>query len=852
MRTGWLTESNTLTIMRLHTMAAILLVFAAHAQQPMTPSVQLAANGAARMSVVVAEGATEQMRQTAADLAAYLGRITGAKFAVSTGDGSDGIAVGTAADFPGLSYTQALAVDDFTDREAYVLKTHADGVHVIGATELAAEHAVWDLLYRAGYRQFFPGAHWEIVPNIPDLEFALNTEERPDYHTRRIWYGYGPWDYAKEPYARWCARNRTRSAFTLSTGHAYGGIIRRNKVAFDANPDFYGLTGGERKSSKICVGNSRLRELVCNYALAQFRKQPGMDSISMDPSDGGGWCECGQCAGLGSITDRALTLANTVAQAINREFNDKYVGMYAYGFHSPPPNIRVHPNVVISIATAFIRGGHTLDELISGWTRQGAAIGIREYYSVHTWDRDLPGRARGSNLDYITRTVREFHRKGARFMSAESSDNWAPNGLGYYVAARILWDIDEASRVDLLIDDFLTRAFGAAKTPMARFYELIDGANRALVAEDQIARMFRLLHEARALAGDPAVIARITDLVLYTRYVELYRSYDAARGATRQIAFEAMIRHAYRMRTSMMIHTKALYRDVPHRDRQITVPDNAAWTVPEPKNPWKSSAPFTDAEVSKFLTDGITAHIPVELDFESKRYSTDLVPAAPLQLPPVKMGAAATGRGERAFYTWIDNVPSEITLRITGGLIKHYRDRGNVKIALWQLGGASATGERETKVAEDNSVPPDGVERTVTLAALQPGLHKIVVSDGRDLTRVAWPPGMHMTFRSTCDEPVRPQGRWHLYFYVPRGTKTIGLYADGPGNLLDPTGKDVLTFGRAGNYYSIPVPEGRDGALWKFHHSAGTRHLMTVPPCLARSPDELLLPKEVVEADTAP
>ncbi len=30
-------------------------------------------------------------------------------------------------------------------------------------------------------------------------------------------------------------------------------------------------------------------------------------------------------------------------------------------------------------------------------------------------------------------------------MSAESSDNWGPNGLGYYPAARMLWDVDEAA-----------------------------------------------------------------------------------------------------------------------------------------------------------------------------------------------------------------------------------------------------------------------------------------------------------------------------------------------------------------------------------------------------------------------
>ncbi len=45
------------------------------------------------------------------------------------------------------------------------------------------------------------------------------------------------------------------------------------------------------------------------------------------------------------------------------------------------------------------------------------------------------------------------------------------------------------------------------------------------------------------------------------------------------------------------------------------------------------------------------------------------------------------------------------------------------------------------------------------------------------------------------------------------------------------------------------MPDGRDGALWKFEDCQGQRLLMTVPPFLARGAEELLLPAEVVDAD---
>jgi hypothetical protein len=52
------------------------------------------------------------------------------------------------------------------------------------------------------------------------------------------------------------------------------------------------------------------------------------------------------------------------------------------------------------------------------------------------------------------------------------------------------------------------------------------------------------------------------------------------------------------------------------------------------------------------------------------------------------------------------------------------------------------------------------------------------------------------------------------------------------------------------NYWSVPVPAGQDGKLWRFDQARGEFKLMTVPPYLARSAAELLLPAEVVKADT--
>jgi len=105
---------------------------------------------------------------------------------------------------------------------------------------------------------------------------------------------------------------------------------------------------------------------------------------------------------------------------------------------------------------------------------------------------------------------------------------------------------------------------------------------------------------------------------------------------------------------------------------------------------------------------------------------------------------------------------------------------------------------------------------------------------------------------SSLDEPAQCQGRWQLYFYVPRGTVTVGGFSTGNrGTLHDGDGNVVFNFAEMdeAGYFSVPVAEGQDGRLWRFDNATGARMLMTVPPYLARNGKELLLPREVVEAD---
>ena len=303
---------------------------------------------------------------------------------------------------------------------------------------------------------------------------------------------------------------------------------------------------------------------------------------------------------MGSISDRALTLANEVAEAITQHYGDKYVGICAYNMHSPPPSIRV-PHVIISVATSFIRGGYTLDQLIEGWRAQGATLGIPR---ISGCQRLGPRSARARTR--LRPELRHHHHptlpRAGRFYSAESSDNWGPNGLGYFIAARTLWDLDEAGRREELVARFLSDCFGSAAEPMRTYYELIDGANKPLLCPDLLGRMYGALALAReAAADDEAVLGRINDLVLYTRYVELFQAYSNAEGEVRQRPSRRSSPRLSDAREHDGAH-QALYRDLVNRDlrcrsggRRVNVPET---------NPWNDSTPFSDG-AGDLISEGI-------------------------------------------------------------------------------------------------------------------------------------------------------------------------------------------------------------------------------------------------------
>jgi hypothetical protein len=517
-------------------LTAALLPAASSVTARESQALLLASNRVAAFSIVISENASKNTKTVADELASFLQRITGAPFDVKPGDGSEGIVLGTIAEFPHAELAAPLKVRDrFDGREAYAIRTETKRLLLLGATDLGASHAAYRFLELIGCRWFFPAGAWEVVPSLPVLELNFNESDRPALLSRRIWYGWGHFSdpvlgsKTHHDYLNWGRRNRMAASLTIRAQHAWEDVIGQNREAFKANPEWLALVQGERKGPQFCASHPDVRRLCIEYARNYFKRHPDQDMVSMEPSDGAGQCECESCAALGSISDRVFGLANTVAQTVAREFPGNMVGVLAYHLHSEPPAFELEPNVYVQLTAGFTTGRYTFEELMDLWPKQCRNLGFYDYFSVWSWDQDrLPG-GRAGNLAYLRKQIPRYIERNATSMDAESGNNWGPHGRGYYIANKLMWN--PKADVDALLEDFYKRAFGPAAEPMRRYYERVDAGNRAPFSRHLLALGFRDIEEATQRAADREdVLARLDQIKGCLRYEHLRWQLDRNRS----------------------------------------------------------------------------------------------------------------------------------------------------------------------------------------------------------------------------------------------------------------------------------------------------------------------------------
>lgn len=824
--------------------------------------------GATKIDIVVSATAAVGTIEKANLLASYLNKITGSTFEIKTGDGKEGIAFGLISDFSSWSDEITFSTTGVHDRETYIQKPHANGMILLGTTDNALENALWGFLTDLGYRQYFPGTEWEYIPHLDIIKISKTKIKSPAFLQRSFAFGQNflvpDMDVL---YNDWKRKNLRSPSVNVSVSHRYSSIKAAYPDAFAAHPEYSPQNG---TGTGLCTYESGVQNLATDFAKMDFENNPTLDGASMSPNDGGTvatWSGCPSDPGT-STTDKALHLANTVARNLTQssEYKDKLIGMYAYNDTTlPPVTESVDPNVRIFAATAFIKGELNIDEIIKGWVARGAKnMGIRDYTCVFDWSQELPGQNSAIFLDDVHAKASRYKGEyGMSYFVSEVCGGFGSIGPGLYLWSRMLLDADSKDAPlsgTEVFEEFLRNMFPGVEEPMREFYENLGVTGKKILVSDHLlGTLYSKLDEALHQTSDELIRKRILNLALYVRYSEMYRDFKMDATNTqltleqKTLQLDALVEYVYRIRTTFMVAFRTFIDSLntvdPTTDDSIfeslkiyrNNSFNTVYSVTKANPPLYTRALYSEDEILKFISDGL-ANNPI-LEWEPVIYSEDLMPAAgELVLNNVtasKMGTYTRYDQELIFYA----TPEQLSfpLKLTSGYISSKLSLGAVEISVYPASNESVIYQTKNAV--------DKVTREFTITVPAPGLYRLVLTNNEAGSAIVMP--STLAFGKYVDDRVIRMG-WHpnfdAAFYVPKGTTVIGGFAGGANvQLQDANGVKVSGI-LPDNYFTIDVPAGMDGKLWRFKDCTECR-LYTVPPIVFLDDQNALLPIEVIEAE---
>jgi len=480
------------------------------------------------LALVLPADCPEQRQVVAADLAATLGRMTG-----------EPVPVGMAADAEAIpGGPRVLLGDEFAPEpvranltaerigyDGYVVRSLDDETLLLcGRTEAGHANAVYGWLRELGCRWFMPGPHGEVIPELQELVLAdWDLTERPAYVHRQLWYsGFrhvqepspGEFEALMAELATWQRRNRMGQGVPVRFGHSFLHVVPPADY-FETHPEYFAERDGRRVSDgQLCTTNHEVIDIFADAAIDAFDENEDLQSFSLSPNDGHGWCHCANCEVLDppdargterGKADRVVTFVNAVARRVQERHPDRWLAFYAYaGCVAPPTHADPDDNVLVVLAhyaLDHLRGiddpaspwNVTFKGYVDGWGAVSEQMFIREYYCRY-WAAWPMWPAVAADIPYLwTRSFNGFNAELE--YRAEGAE------IGWYLLGQLCWDPEQDP--ELLLAEYLRGLYGPAAEDMRAYFEILreaasDPQLRARGGLDEIPGLFPPERIARA------------------------------------------------------------------------------------------------------------------------------------------------------------------------------------------------------------------------------------------------------------------------------------------------------------------------------------------------------------------
>ncbi|MEK7225246.1 MAG: DUF4838 domain-containing protein [Bacteroidota bacterium] len=724
--------------------------------------------------------------------------------------------------------------------EAFSIDAGSGTVRILGNSNMAIGHGIFSYLELLGFRFYFASPDWHITPSNPALFPKWNVVSKPSFLHRRIWYGYGTGSkIADEDYNFWVMANRLGGSMNASFGHAYEDIAFRNLDTFAKHPEwcFPPLPKGTLPYDiKFDVTKEDLIQFIIQDVEKRIQKslKEGTDvykMISMAPSDGLGTCNTPACHQLGSITDRVYYLTNRVAKAIQKKYPATMIGCMAYGEYMPPPTKKIEPNVFVAITTAFNTTKYSIEQLTDEWRKKGANVGIYDYFSWYAWDFDLPGQSLASKTSDIEKSIKKYYNKGVKAYDAESSIGWISKGLGYYLAAKYMWDINTDG--ESIKKGFFGLCFNKAAGTMKKLWQEWENYSYTAVRESDLARWIDYTWDAEKQEQDPLVKKRLFQVKSYLHYLVLYRNYQMSKSESTLLS---LLNYGYRKLDDGSVAGFPAFFELGNRsgfDRMGYV-DNAKWKT--------NSAPVAADEISLLLQDDrrkLKIAEPVKEYTSAKKFTT--VPALSRY---DKLITDSSNTDNAYWYTneWVIQIKNKGVnnyIDFTGDFIADSTNRKPIKISIYPYTADGIVSTKPTLLYYEYKAVKD--KEKISLSRLNPGYYTVIIDDPVKIFRLKFSPSVNFSMVMRPGRQINSTALFYSFIYVPEGTKKFNIIKSSLLGLITPTGRQLDFMTDKPDDIQVEVQKGEAG-LWRLKPMYGKFFVEGIPPYLGTSARQMLIP----------
>lgn len=462
--------------------------------------------------------------------------------------------------------------------EAYHYFSKDGNIYIYGGKQRGTMYGVFSFLENEfGCRWFTPQVN--LIPKKPILAFGeYDYKETPGIQVRNNFY-FEAFD------AIWATRNKMNGRMflwdpkykpndgifykkqpggeqTYWSVHTFYPLMPPEEF-FDKHPEYYSLINGKRvhevikgdrhQLAQLCLSNKDVLKIIIQRIRENIRKYPDFLIYDVSQNDYYNQCMCDKCQAIvkkeGAESGLMIWFVNQVAESIEKEFPDKYIGTLAYQYtRSAPKNIRPRHNVVVRLCPIEACVAHPLNDCpknksfmedMKAWSAISPHLYIWDY--VVNFAHYLMPYPNFYVLQPNIKSFRDNKTIGIMEQANHQSRGGEFEELKCYTIARLLWNPE--ADMEEIVNDFVYGYYGRSGRYIRAYFDLVHSlvkpdthihirleADDKIFSDDFVKQSLAIFDKACKVADNKEILSRVELTMLSILYLKCRRSPAIARN----------------------------------------------------------------------------------------------------------------------------------------------------------------------------------------------------------------------------------------------------------------------------------------------------------------------------------